>query len=48
MLGTFPKDFSQVATSPGYFPNRKLHKRLAAALIHPACSSRCALLLSPS
>ena len=24
VLGTFPKDFSQVATSPGYFPKWQL------------------------
>ena len=26
MLGTFPKDFSQVATSQGYFPKWELPK----------------------
>jgi len=35
MLGTFPKVFSQAATSQGYFPKRQLPKYIVAAALGP-------------
>ena len=40
MLSTFPKDFSQVATSQGYFPKWQLHKwaisQAATSQVYPS------------
>ena len=43
MLGSFPKDFSQVATSQGYFPKWQLPKyAIYQAAIFQVCSARSA------
>jgi len=43
-MGTFPKDFSQRATSHGYFPQQQLLKSILATALGPlAHHSRCAL-----
>ena len=42
VLGTFPKDFSQVATSQGYFPKWQLSK---CAISRAATSQRLGLAL---
>ena len=42
MLDTFPKEFSQGATSLGYFPQWQLPECAIShvLLIHPSCSAR--------
>ena len=43
MLGSFPKDFSQVETSQGYFPKWQLPKyAIYQAAISQVCSTRSA------
>ena len=43
LLGTFPKDFSQAATSQGHFPKGQLPNcAISQAVIYPVCPSRSA------
>jgi len=48
MLGTLPKDFSQAATSQGYFPKWQLpNSAISHAANSQVCSSRSARPLPP-